>query len=285
MVCRQSLPVGGEVEAVTDEPLGDPRLVKAIEACRPQGDDLSQPELAFFAIRLAASAELKNVVGRVQETDAAIGRVFRDVPAPNGLSDRLLARLAEARQASPPAAITEVPTRRLRRPLTAAALLATVLAASILLIFLPSLRRHAVSLAEIQARVMARFQTELDERPTGQLLSSVAAPRNLPPSQDLVALPGMRWRELPGLLGGRTIAYDMTVPGGTRATLYVVRPPSGLSSLPSGPPPTPTPMTQGRSIAAWKKATPSGDLLYVLAVDGGTSSYRSLLRVARMPVA
>jgi hypothetical protein len=270
---------------VTDEPLGDPRLVKAIEACRPQGDDLSQPELASLAAHLAASAKLKEVVRRVQETDAAIGRVFRDVSAPDGLAERLLARLAEARQARPPAAAAEVPARRFRRPVVAAGLAATLVAASILLVFLPSLRHRALSLTEIQARVMAQFQAELEQRPAGQLLSSATAPRNFPPSQDLVALAGMRWRELPGLLGGKTIAYDMTTPGGTRATLYVVRLPWGLSSLPGGPPPTPTPMTQRRSIAAWKKASPSGDLLYVLAVDGGTSSYRSLLRVARMPVA
>jgi hypothetical protein len=44
-------------------------------------------------------------------------------------------------------------------------------------------------------------------------------------------------------------------------------------------------MTQRRSIAVWQKSAPTGDLLYILAVDGGTSSYRSLLRVSRMPVA
>jgi hypothetical protein len=95
----------------------------------------------------------------------------------------------------------------------------------------------------------------------------------------------MRWRDVPDLLGAKAVAYDMTLPDGTRATLYVVSRRAGLPQLPNGPPRTPTPMTQRRSIAVWQKSAPTGDLLYILAVDGGTSSYRSLLRVSRMPVA
>jgi hypothetical protein len=265
--------------------LRDPRLIEAIEVCRPQSDDLSQPELAFLAIQLAGNPELKEVLGRVQKTDMAIGRALRDVPMPEGLADRLLVRLAEAHQIEATKAPADIPVRRFRRRSVSVGLVAIAAAAAILLAFLPSRRPRVLSLAEIQAKAMARFQADLDQKPVGHPLSASASLGAFPMSADLVATVGVRWRDVSGLLGGKAVAYDLTLPNGTRATLYVVRLQSELPSLPSGPPPTPTPMTQQRSIAVWKKAAPKGGLLYVLAVDGGTSSYRSLLRVSRMPVA
>jgi hypothetical protein len=270
---------------MADESLSDPRLIKAIEVCRPQSDDLSQPELAFLAVQLAGNPELEEVLGRVQKTDVAIGRALRDVPIPEGLVERLLVRLAEARHIEASKAPADIPVRRFPRRSVSVGLVAIAAAAAILLAFLPTLRPRVLSLAEIQAKAMARFQAELEQKPVGHPVSASAPLVAFPVSPDLVATAGMRWRDVSGLLGGKAVAYDLTLPNGTRATLYVVRLQSDLPALPNGPPSTPTPMTQRRSIAVWKKALPRGGVLYVLAVDGGTSSYRSLLRVSRMPVA
>jgi hypothetical protein len=279
-----------EDKAVPQEPVGDPRLIEAIEACRPQSDDLSQPDLAFLAAELAGDAQLQETFERIQKTDVAIGRVLRDVPVPEGLADRLLVRLAEARQVEATkvladTVLAETADRRLRRRSAMLGMAALAAAAAIFLAFLPNLRTRAFSLAEIQREVMARFQADLEQKPLGQPVSPSASLKAFPVSQDLIANLGVRWRAVSGLLGGKAIAYDLTLPDGTRATLYVVHPQSGLPPLPNSPPPTPTPMTQRRSIAVWQKATPNGNVLYVLAVDGEKSSYRRFLRVARMPVA
>jgi hypothetical protein len=275
---------------VPHEPINDPRLIKAIEACRPQSDDLSEPDLAFLAAELAGNAQLEAAFDWVQTTDAAIGRTFRDVPVPEGLADRLLVRLAEARQLKAAkvladAARSETAGRRFRRRWAILGVAALAAAAAIFLAFLPSLRTHALSLTEIQAKAMAQFQADLEQKPAGQPISPSAPMKAFPISPDVVTISGVRWRDVPGLLGGKAIAYDLRLPDGTRATLYVVRLQSGLAPLPSSPPPTPTSWTQRRSIAVWQKAAPKGSLLYILAVDGGTSSYRGLLRVSRMPVA
>jgi hypothetical protein len=279
-----------EDRAVPHNPISDPRLIEAIEACRPQSDDLLQPDLAFLAAELARNAQLQEAFERVQKTDAAIGLVFRDVAVPEGLADRLLVRLAETRRIEATkvladAVLAETAGRRFRRRSAILGVAALAAAAAIFLAFLPNLRTHALSLAEIQAKVMAQFQADLEQKPAGQRISPSAPLKPFPISQDVVARWATRWRDVSGLLGGKAIAYDLTLPDGTCATLYVVRLRSGLPSLPNSPPATPKPMTQRRSIAVWKKATPKGDLLYVLAVDGGTSSYRGFLRVSRMPVA
>jgi hypothetical protein len=279
---------------VPHEPADDPRLIEAIEACRPQSDDHLQPDLAPLAAKLAGSARLREAFERIQKTDAAIGRAVREVPVPEGLADRLLVRLAEARQveatevlANTALAETALATtgRRFDRRSVVFGAAAFVAAAAILLAFLLNLRPRAYPLAEIQSQAIAQFQTDLEQKPLGRLVSLSPPSEAFPMSRDVVANSGMRWRNVPGLLGGKAIAYDLTLPDGTRATLYVVRPRLGIPPLSSTPPSTPTPMTQRRSLAVWKSATPSGNVLYVLAVDGGTSSYRGLLRLARMPVA
>jgi hypothetical protein len=244
---------------------------------------------------LAANARLREAFEWIQKTDAAIGRAVRDVPVPEGLADLLLVRLAEARQveatralantAVAETAIAETAGRRFDRRSIVLGVASFVAAAAILLAFLLTLRPRAYSLAEIQSQAMAQFQADLEQKPLGRLVSSSPPSEAFPMSRDVAANSGMRWRSVPGLLGGRAIAYDLTLPDGTRATLYVVRPRAGVPPLPGSPPSIPTPMTQRRSLAAWKIATPSGNVLYVLAVDGGASSYRGLLRVARMPVA
>ncbi len=270
---------------MTDEPINDPRLIEAIEACRPQSDDLLQPDLAFLAAELAGNAPLREAFERVQKTDAAIGVAFRDVAVPEGLADRLLVRLAEARQVEATQVPAETAGWRLRRRWAILGVAALTAAAAIFLAFLPNFRTHALSLAEIQAKAIDQFQTDLEQKPAGQPVSPSALLQAFPMSRDVVASSGMRWRNVPGLLGGKAIAYDLTLPDGTRATLYVVHLRSSLPALPNSPPATPRPVTQRRSIAVWQNADPKGGLLYILAVDGGTSSYRGFLRVWRMPVA
>ena len=55
-----------------NQPPIDPRLLEALEACRPGSDDLAQPEMAELAAALESSEELRALLDRVQKFDAAM---------------------------------------------------------------------------------------------------------------------------------------------------------------------------------------------------------------------
>jgi hypothetical protein len=61
--------------------------------------------------------------------------------------------------------------------------------------------------------------------------------------------------------------------------LFVVR--LWRDGLPTSPPGRPQWSTGGRSIGYWR----SGDLVYVLVVDGNENKYRAFVNSARPPVA
>ena len=111
--------------------------------------------------------------------------------------------------------------------------------------------------------------------PTGR-----GAPRaEYPISREVLRTPQVRWRPIRGLLGCTGVAYDLSAPGGRRATLYVVS--QAVAGLPAQPPLEPRPTTAGCSAAAWQE----NGLLYVLVVDGGPGVYRSYLRLPSGPFA
>jgi hypothetical protein len=105
------------------------------------------------------------------------------------------------------------------------------------------------------------------------------APQVYPFSPDVAATADARWRPIGGFLGRSGVAYDLSGPGGPRATLYVVR--ATIKDLPPEPPVRPAFTTANCSTAAWQ----DGELLYVLVVSGGPDAYRSHLAVARGPMA
>jgi hypothetical protein len=121
------------------------------------------------------------------------------------------------------------------------------------------------------------FGTESPQ--AGWRLGEAAPPAGFPLSDDVLRTPQIRWRTIRGLLGRSGVAYDLSPPGGPRATLYVVS--QASVGLPGQPPSKPWPTTAGCSAAAWQQ----GGLLYVLVVEGGPGVYRSCLRIPSGPVA
>ncbi|MGA2034471.1 MAG: hypothetical protein ABSG68_19670 [Thermoguttaceae bacterium] len=85
------------------DPLDPPdhRILEALEACRPGSEDRRDPGLAPLDERLAQDPELRERYRRTQSIDASLAAAFQDVPIPQGLSDRLLARLADATREAP----------------------------------------------------------------------------------------------------------------------------------------------------------------------------------------
>ena len=269
-------------------------LSEAIEACRPDSDDLSDPALARLAAELSLDSALAQRFRRVQRADRRIAAAMADVAPPAGLRERILVRLAEA-TAQPDADVesvspSEAPSHELeelhaapqrrrwsRRWLAigvgAVAAAATLLAA--VWINLPGGPTYTPQAVLVESQEFFAGDAFGD----GELLSEAAPPRGLPLSPDVVRRSGIRWRQVDGLLGATGVAYDLPGPAGTRATLYVVR--RTVPGLPDHPPRRPVLSTGGCALAAWQE----GPLLYVLAVAGREATYRYHLDVPSGPVA
>ena len=69
----------------------DQEIQQAIDACRPGSDDLQRPEMAALAEAIRCDPDVRRRYDCSQQFDASVRGVFRDVPVPAGLADRLLA--------------------------------------------------------------------------------------------------------------------------------------------------------------------------------------------------
>lgn len=269
------------------QPIRDERILEALEVCRPDGDDLSDPAMADLAEQLGANPELKRLYERLRRVDAELAVAFQDVPVPEGLAQRIIDRLTAARaeqaattivdQASEAPATPLVaqlaarPTRSSRRRLLAAAGLFTT-GAAVLVAALIYLNTRNIYDEPTVLRDAVGFFTNEGAQP-GHLLSDRDPPEDYPISRDVRRLPGTRWREISGFLGCKGVAYDLPGPGDTvRATLYVVK--LSVKDLNNAAPPAlPKQDTGGYCSAAWR----DGKLLYVLVVRGNKRDYDDCL--------
>jgi hypothetical protein len=258
-----------------------------MEACRPGSDDLEDPALASLAGALAADPELAELFERLGRVDSSLAEAFGDVPLPEGLADRITARLAAANNgqkaavagpkpqglpAEEPRAQPTRPRSRLRRRwVVAGAVVAAVAASVIVAILLPSEQPPNLDPGSIVEEAREFFLDDRDA--TAQLFSEGKPPDAYPtdPDFDQRQFPQIRWRAIHGFLGRKGVAYDLRDPR-TRATLYVVSCPTAIPRLPNAVPRTPISTTGGRAVSAWQR----GGLLYVLVIDD-SRFYRSFL--------
>jgi hypothetical protein len=285
-------------ESMERRPDHDQQMLEAMESCRPGSDDPQDPALAGLAAAMAIYADFRGRFERQQRADLAMRAALGDVSLPEGLSRRLLERLAAAQaeksplsrvaeQVAPPAGKAASgwgPRRFSRRWLAVAA--AALAAAAVLLAtaWLWTHRSDAyTSVAAVEEEATYFFQSE-SPAPSHQL-GEVSPPADYPLSREVVRTLQVRWRPIQGFLGRAGVAYDLAAPAGPagpaalRATLYVVsRVIPGLRA--TVPPPEPRRSTAGCSTAVWQE----GDLLYVLVVEGGPGVYRGYLRSPSGPL-
>ncbi|MBN2021893.1 MAG: hypothetical protein JW809_03795 [Pirellulales bacterium] len=263
------------------------RLAEALEVCRAGRDDPADPALAPLAEQLAARPELAEAHARLGRLDGALAGAFADVPVPEGLAERILSRLAAAREGtqascveggSPLFAETKmgtVPRRRWRRRwfLSGVVAAAAAAAATVALVLL---RPRDYTESEILAAAVAEFDASTAQ---GQLLPNVWPEILLshPPSDAVVRPSGVRWREIAEFLDRPAVAYDLSGRAGPRATLFVARYDRPLPGLGNAPPGQPRRTTGGRAAAAWQDA----GVLYVLVVEGTERDYHGLLNPGR----
>jgi hypothetical protein len=286
----------------------DLRLWEAMEACRPQTDDLKDPLLALLADRLASDAELQQRYQRLQRLDQSLADAFRDVPVPQGLAERILERLNAggagvrggvqgsgfgvqgsgfgiqgmddkasdclpsplAPRACPP---SHVRLSSRRWFLTGAACFA-VAAVVFLAVAWQLTRPRPVDGARLPEAAIAYYESESHEG--GRDLSQ--APPLCPFSGDVQQFPDVSWRWVRGFVGQDAVAYDLVAANGGRGTLYVI---SGKGiNLPVRPSPEPYATTRGRSATAWQQ----GAVVYVLVVEGSPATYQQFLVAPREPL-
>jgi hypothetical protein len=276
------------------EPIRDD-LLEAMEACRSHSDDLRDPRFAALARQLLTDPELARRFDRLQCGDARLKLAFQDVPVPDGLASRLLERLAASRaegqepagglrHATEPLAAPATiccpaarPAARFtRRGLFAAAAVAAMAATVMLAVMLGSKAQRPYTPTEVLEDTTQLFASEVP--PEGQLVTETPPPADYPLSRDVFPWRDIRWRPVEKLLGVPAVAYDLPGPGGTRATLYVIQ--RSVPGLPAAAPLAPDWSTGGCSAAAWQ----SGDLVYVLVVEGGFRDYKNCLNFSRGPL-
>jgi hypothetical protein len=197
--------------------------------------------------------------------DACLTQAFRDVAVPDGLAERLLAGLAVKQP------------RHSRRWLLVAGGILTAAASLLLALWLngPGEERFSQqrALDEAIQSFCAGFQGP------GNSLATRPAPAEYPLSQWVVRLHGTSWRHLDGFAGCSGVVYELPGSAGTRAALYVVAR-KGIEDLDTVPTLDPF-STANCNAAAWQE----GELLYVLVVQGDSSTYKSYLNLPRSPVA
>jgi hypothetical protein len=256
-------------------PKFNPRILEAIEACRPGSEDLSD-------------AELRTVRDKLKQTDVVLAEAFHDVPVPEGLADRIVDRLASSRHTlaspegpdttdgdtaelpSPIAKRGKLPRRRWVFSAVGLAVAGSLLASFVIL---GGPREELTEGTVVDAAVML-FDEESNPPPNGSLTSEKSPPGSFRISPLVAHLTGIRWRWTDKFLDRQAVAYDLTTTDGARATLYVVK--RRVSGLPDSPPYNPAYDSRSRCAAAWQ----SGRVLYVLVVDGGKEAYRNVLGIS-----
>jgi len=242
------------------------RIVEALEACRPGSNDLAERDMAPLAAQMAADPHLADLYERAQCLDSRLSVAFHDVPVPEGLDARILARLAMEKPQRPVS----------RRWLLAGSALLAVAAGLLVAVWLGPQSGEKVTEQYVLDEAIRCFEGAATE--SGQFVAEKSPPAAYPFSRAVVNLRGTRWRTVEDLLGRRGVAYDLPGPGDTRATLYVLSSPvEGLDIGPSLRPFT----TAGCSASAWQE----NGRLYVLVVQGEPSTYQRYLNLPSGPIA
>lgn len=251
--------------------MNDLALQEAIDACRPGSLDHTLPELAGLADRLACDPAAQRRYEAVQAFDRALGAALEDVPVPAGLEERLLAAVTAnvPTEQDEAGEMVSLPPRRTRRWADAAEwvvplALLVVFAGLIGGVYLAS-RPEVLSTEQLVERSF-QWQDELARHEWNERIRS--APREEFPLSSQVALAPWRWQQL-STSRGELVAYYEGPPG---TLLFVSRSKTKISGLSSSPKLLQS--TGGWSVGAWQ----SGDLTYVLLVEGNKQRYESYLK-------
>lgn len=205
--------------------------------------------------------------------DEKLAVALYDLPVPEGLGDRLLQRLRSE----------ELGTTRAKGSVVRSSLfvlrwsLLAMAAGLLIAVWLGGPRSADFSPQFVLDEAIRSFESAADE--PGALVAEKPAPIGYPISVAVLQVRGTRWRPLAALVGYRGVVYDLPGRGGVGASLYVIRA-DGLEGFDRTPTLSPY-ATAGCCASSWQE----GGLLYVLVVQGDTTTYRAYLNLPQGPLA
>jgi hypothetical protein len=265
-------------------------IEQAMDVCRParfdpEGRDWRQPEMAALAAEIELDPRLAERRSKIEAIDSALATAIGQTPVPEGLAERLLARLQTAAKAAPlEPSMTVGPARPVEQVISLSAsrpvqgrrhlarrrwLAGAVVAAAACLAGVWAWRPLGPLTYE---QIVEAANLDAASPHDWKALSKGRALKGYPLSSDISARP-LRWREARASWGGG-VAYDIASRTGAKATLYVtpLNRVGGLDlDVPYRSPPNRPYMTGGKATAAWT----DGKTLWVLVVEGGGGQYLS----------
>jgi hypothetical protein len=262
--------------------MNDRELITGLDVCRPASDDLRQPELRALADHVANDPRADEIRVQLIRIDSALTRTMHAATVPEGLEDRLLGELQKAageaaigdlvgsdvsEKASPAAPAPRDPPITRRRWLAWSGGLAAAAAGLIAVIVL----RTEKELTNDNLLAAATWHEALVETNGWRPLDPASAGGHALPAE-LLRLPS-RFRDATRAVGRSGTAYDLSIAGGPRATLFIIEQAVRVGA-PQTAPQRPQLRTQGYSIAYWQR----GETIYVVAIESDRfEDYRALL--------
>lgn len=249
-----------------------------LDACRPGSDDLAQPDMAVARAALEENPALRRQAARMEQFDRAVASAMHDVSVPEGLKERLLAKLAKAAVDAPAAVVSENSVlsahaaggRRRRLLLATMGTLAALAACAAVAV---AIRWNTAGEDWQPAAVAGAAAPSFDEYALRADGWSAGVAPAYPLGQFLVANRQLLHRSV-DVAGCSGAAYRVKSRQGVLGVLFVLNPRASLKGFPARPPGTPQVDTGGRVAVCWKEQ----NLLYVLVYEGGAKDYHGFLR-------
>jgi hypothetical protein len=266
--------------------MNDRELIAGLDLCRSNGDDLAESELRPIAQQVASDSRAQEIQLRIMRFDDRMRRSIHNVPVPADFQNRLLEHLRVAASQDQvvdkedatvtlPSTVmasrhpnSSVVSRR-RWLAWSGGLLAIAAAVVTAIVVL----RPPAEFEREQLEASRQWHEQIIQSPNWQDVNrSNLDPDSLP--SELRFIP-TRYCNATGIVGREARAYDVTIPGGPKATLFVIENTTPAGVLMTAPLEPST--TQGFSVAYWQR----GGRTYVVVVNSDRiEDYRALLRAS-----
>jgi hypothetical protein len=262
----------------------DRDLITGLDACRPASDDLREPELRAVAERVAAEESSRAIRLRIERIDQAVTRSMHDVGLPEAFISRQVAWLHDAARdaaigdsagpdllpadVNPDMAAGALARSRRKWLAYSGGLCAAAAAVVLALVIL----RPDKPLVRDDLEFSRQWHDQLAVEDQWRPIEPDELERHALPAE-LRRLP-RGYRDASSIVGREARAYDLTLPGGPKATLFVI-PQTERAGVPGGAPRMPKSSTLGLSVAYWQT---HGHIYVVVLQSDRSEDYQRLLR-------
>lgn len=253
-------------------------LQKLMDCCRPDQNDLAEPEMAALRETLDGDAEARAQWQRVCQWDEAVRAAMQDVAVPKGLAERLLDSVKRqergwneevrgAQDTADSSAEVELLRQGHKPARRAAAILVGLCAVAATVALAVWFGPWQGQLTGREVAGMARGWMNSLDRESWRANAAPLAEYPLDPSLRFASI---RWQRFEALGDRHAVAYQATLPPDRAAAYLLVIQTHRDSRLPTTPPMVPQSTTEGLCIGTWQ----GRGLLYVLVVPGSQLQYR-----------